>query len=101
MKSLETHSLLIDIFLLDMPIEILDISYDYDFEKINIQIVTISEDFNSNFYRKRLKSFFPNCAIIIKAILVDKETYNRNSGEWLPSGFSWLKYVLFSKAEIL
>lgn len=92
---------LINSILLRLPRNVLDISFDYDEKTITLQIILLSNtSLNDSFFRK-IDNQFSDYEVIVKIINVSKEKFNENMGGWIPSGYIWLKYNLFSKAEVL
>lgn len=92
---------LIDLFLLNMEVDIIDISYDFDRENIDIQIVLLEGSILENSRYEKLNHLLNDYTIKVKTIFVTKDLFNEGKGEWLPCGYKWLSNVLFSKAEIL
>ena len=92
---------LINVFLLEMHENILDISYAYDKDTLNLQIVLLEGTVLAKCYDKSLRDTFNEYDVKIDMIFLTKEIFNQNKGGWLPSGYKWLEFVLYSKAEIL
>lgn len=98
---LEIKLNLIDLVLLDMPVDVIDISYDFDRDNINIQIVLLKGSILEKSRYEKLNYFFKDYTVKIKTIFISRDFFNERRGEWLPHGYTWLSNILFSKAEIL
>lgn len=92
---------LINTILLGLPRNILDISFDYDKETLTIQFVLLSGTSLDDLFICKIDDCFCSYTVIKDYIYISKEKYNENIGGWIPSGYTWLKYNLYSKAEVL
>ena len=88
-------------FMLDMEENILDISYGYDINSINIQIVLLYGTTLSNNIKNRLFENLNEFEIVISEVFISKTNFNDNKGIWQPKHYTWLPNLLFSKAEVL
>lgn len=92
---------LIELFLCQMPKEILDISYEYNETHLTIQLVLLEDYYIPLNIEEEIKNNFDSYIIDIKYIYLKSEVFNSNKGSWLPAGYEWLPHILYSKAEIL
>ena len=80
---------------------ILDISYSVSENRIAIQFVLLIGSTMSKERVDILKKELATFDIGITEIYLTKEQFNESKGEWQSHYYSWLDYLLFSKAEIL
>ncbi|MDH6310677.1 hypothetical protein M2451_003556 [Dysgonomonas sp. PFB1-18] len=92
---------LINAILVKLPCNVLDISFDYDEKSITLQIVLLSNTNLDDSFFRRVDNLFNDYEVVTKIIHISKEKFNENMGGWIPSGYTWLKYNLLSKAEVL
>lgn len=80
---------------------VLDISYNFNETKIDIQVVLL-EGFNLSQDRiANLKEKLSSFDVATTEIYLTKKQFNENKGEWQPRYYKWLDHLLFSKAEVL
>lgn len=92
---------LIEVFLIKADKNILDISYSVAEKHIAIQIVLIEGSVLPRERIDSLKKALGDFSIFITELYLTKEQFNESKGEWQPKYYTWLDYLLFSKAEIL
>ena len=92
---------LINVILVGLPRNILDVSFDFEKETLTIQFVLLVGTFVDKSFFNKINNNFKNYNVTKEIIYISKEKYNENINGWLPSGYTWLKYNLFSKAEVL
>ena len=100
-EYLEIEYSLMQVFLINIPDNILDISYHLLLKNIEIQVVILEDTTIKSSYRNDIEHILEGYTIDIKIVFISKEKFNENRGEWLPIYYSWLPNLLFSKAEIL
>lgn len=100
-KWLDIRYALIKAFMVDADPNILDISHTMDENEITIQVVMIENTKLSEYFKNNISSILPEYKININEIYISKEKFNENKGEWIPINYPHLKYLLFSKAEVL
>ncbi|WP_163215066.1 hypothetical protein [Bacteroides sp. 519] len=100
-KEVSIKRKLINIFLLEMPRNIVDISYEYNDVSLNIQIVLLDKTDLDKTYENILREEFDHFVVNVTILYIAKDAFNKNIGEWLPSEYNWLSNVLYSKAEII
>lgn len=93
--------LLIDTFLLDKEKAILDISYEIADDLLVVQIVLLNGFGISNELRRTIERDLAGFKIQVKEITLSKAEFNESKGYWQPQNYTWLKYLLFSEAEVL
>lgn len=92
---------LINCFLFKADKNVLDISYNFNETKIDIQVVLL-EGFNLSQERiANLKERLSSFDVAITELYLTKKQFNENKGEWQPRYYKWLDHLLFSKAEVL
>lgn len=98
---LELKYNLINCFLINAHKNILDISYSLHDKNITIQVILLTgynlSPSSLEIIHKKLSDF----KIDLIEIHLTKSEYNKSKGEWSPSNYEWLDYLLFSKAEVL
>jgi hypothetical protein len=92
---------LINCFLINADLRVLDISYSIKDKTILIQIVLLDGFSLSIQGVENIKARLSNYDITIEELHLTKEQFNTNKGEWQPRYYKWLDNVLFSKAEVL
>lgn len=90
---------MIQIFMIKAGSNILDVSYEYEHKKIVIQIVLLRDTVLSEKIEDKLLEYFEKFEIVY--VYMTKDEFNSNKGAWQPLNYRWLRYLLFSKAEIL
>ena len=92
---------LINTLLVKLPRNILDISFNYERESLTLQFVLLSGTFLEDSFVEKVDNSFKSYNVTKNIIYISREKYNENIGGWIPSGYTWLKYNLYSKAEVL
>jgi hypothetical protein len=92
---------LIKAFLIDIGDEILDISYLKNGNKISVQVVLLEGQTIPSEVKERIRKDLFEYQFQVKEIYISKEQFNETKGGWIPSHYTWLENVLFSKAEVL
>lgn len=92
---------LIKCFLFEADKNILDISYSIYERTITLQVVLLKGSSLSNERMNCVKEKLSDFNVFIKELYLTKEQFNESIGEWQPSYYEWLDYLLFSKAEVL
>ncbi len=100
-EYLEIEYSLMQVFLINIPDNILDISYHSFLKNIEIQVVILEETTIKSTYKKDIEHILEGYTIGINIVFISKEKFNENKGEWLPIYYTWLPNLLFSKAAIL
>lgn len=90
---------LIKCFLIEADKNILDISFNIQMDKIEIQVVLLVGNSISKDKRGCIEASLNSFEIIIREIYLSKEKFNENKGDWLPINYKWLDYLLFTKSE--
>lgn len=98
---IDVHYALGRVFLYKADSNIVDISYSKENDKIVIQVVVLEDTVLSSITKASARTSLPNHTLEIKEITITKEQFNEHKGDWQPTYYSWLPYLLFSKAEIL
>jgi len=92
---------LMSAFMLNASRDLLDVSYTVSDSEILIQIVLLEGTADFGTIRKDVSEMLPEYSIEIREVLLTKEQFNENKGEWIPIYYSWLDSVLFCKAEVI
>lgn len=92
---------LIKCFLHSAESKVLDVSYDMNENKLTIQVVLLGKSKLSSETLSNIKQELPGFDVVISELNFTKEQFNESIGEWRPKNYSWLKYLLYSKAEVL
>jgi hypothetical protein len=92
---------LINAFLVNADKALLDISYEFEEDKIKVQVVLIDGSNRDYSFKEKVKEHFSNWQVEVNVLFISKEKFNENKGDWNPKYYKWLKYLLFSKAEVL
>lgn len=101
LEYLNLHYGLSRIFLIDAEPSILDISYHRKESILDIQVIMLEGHKLTDIYFQKLEIAFPKLVPNIHVIYLTKKEFNENKGDWRPTKYSWLKHVLFAKAEII
>lgn len=100
-QYLDVKYALIKTFLINADKDLLDVSYDLVNENLKVQVVLIEESNYSNQLTKTIKEYLTDWDVELIVLYVSKVKFNENKGEWNPKAYNWLRYLLFSKAEVL
>ena len=100
-EYLEIEYSLMQVFLINIPDNILDISYYSLLKNIEIQVVILEDTTIKSTYKKDIEHILEGYTIDVNILFISKEKFNENKGEWLPIYYTWLPNLLFSKAAIL
>ena len=92
---------LINSILSNVPENILDVSYSFTENSVELQIVVIEGTDIDKSLLSGIESSLNKYKTDIKILDCSKEAYNRNKGNWNPVEYGWLDYVLYSKSETL
>jgi hypothetical protein len=98
---IDVHYALGKAFLYMAQANVVDISYSNENDKIVIQVVVLEGTKLDLVTKASVFSSLPGYAIEIKEMTITKEKFNEHKGDWRPTYYSWLPYLLFSKAEVL
>lgn len=101
LEYIDTHFILMEVFLFKANKNLLDVSYYKNEKKIVIQVVMLKGYYLSNEIIVKIRESLSSFDVEISELQLTKEEYNENRGEWLPIHYKWLDYMLFSKAEVL
>lgn len=87
-----------DVFLLQMPHYILDISYSYDvkLKVIEIQIVLI-QGYILEDIKDKVSKHINNYYIHIDFVFLTRHEFNSDAVNWPPLKYTWLTHILYSK----
>jgi hypothetical protein len=100
-QYLDIKYALINAFLIDADKTLLDISYDIENEKIQIQIILLAGSDWSSTIKEKATHWLGNWQYEMNILFITKENFNENIGDWSPKYYKWLKYLLFSKAKVV
>lgn len=100
-EYLNIKKALIDSILVDISIEILDISYSVFENEILIQFILLSDAQLSDVLQSNIKAILKQYEIMIIVSHVSKEDFNQNKGNWKPIEYQWLDNILYSKSQVL
>lgn len=92
---------LIKCFLHSAESKVLDISYDLNGKKLTIQVVILGKAKLSPEIITNIKQELVGFDIAVNELNFTKEQFNESIGEWRPKNYTWLKHLLYSKAEVL
>ncbi len=76
---------------------ILDISFSFKSDRLIIQFVLINGTSLSQLVIDKLESYFKSYKVEIHYIYSSSMDFNSAKGMWLPKGYKWLDYLVFSK----
>lgn len=100
-KYIDIKVALINSILSDTPENILDVSYSYMGDRIELQIVVLKGTDIDKSLISRIECSLSKYKTNIKVLHCSKETFNSNKGNWRPLGYNWLDHILYSKSETL
>ncbi len=100
-QYLDLHYSLINAFMIGAEPNILDISYEKKERTIHIQIVLLDGTNLPEQRKRKVTQALPDYVIEIHQLHLAKEKFNESKGEWPPNYYTWLKHLLFTKAEQL
>lgn len=99
LKYLQTHYSLIKCFLFDADRNIVDISYSVDGKRLCIQTVLLTGSQLSKERIENVKSVFFDFEVVFIELFVTETQFNNYESGWQPQSYTWLDYLLFSKAQ--
>lgn len=88
---------LVNFFLVEADKNVLDVSYNVDGVNLTIQVVLLAGYTLSQERMATLTESLAAFNVTIREVYLTKEQFNENKGEWRPTHYEWLKYLLFSK----
>ena len=98
---IDVHYALGRVFLYMAESNIVDVSYSRESNKIVIQVVVLEGTVLSSATKASTLTSLSNYSVEINEVTISKEKFNEHKGDWRPTYYSWLPYLLFSKAEVL
>lgn len=100
-KYLDIKYALMQSFMLDMEDCILDISYIVDDQIVTVQVVLVEGNSLSNDIKERARKNLAPMQMVINEIHISSVLFYAGIRNWQPEYYSWLPYLLFSKADKL
>lgn len=88
-------------FMVDGDNNVLDVSYSLHGKEMTIQVVMLEGNKLAVEMIDRVTNALTGFVIKFNYIQISANQFNERKGEWEPTYYKWLPFLVFSKAEVL
>ncbi|MEM6272604.1 MAG: hypothetical protein AAF998_24545 [Bacteroidota bacterium] len=90
---------LINAILIDLPAEILDVSYSLGEAQVLVQFVILDSYEIPQEIVDKLRNSLPLYKVDVDKIRLTVADFNKDIGLWKPTSYDWLDFLLLSKSQ--